>query len=191
MGSGQGELATKLAGDGYDVVAIDPEAPEGSIFRRVSVEEFDGESLFDAVIASVSLHHVEDLEAALDRISALLRPGGLLVLEEFAKERLTGHTARWYFHQRHARAAVGEGESDLPAAFDDWYRLWGEHHSDIHTLAEMREQLGRRFLERHREWVPYLYDYWLDDSLEQLERELIERGAIDATGWRYAGERPG
>jgi SAM-dependent methyltransferase len=189
VGCGDGSLALELARDGYDVVAIDPEAPEGSIFRRVSLEELRDERRFDAVIASVSLHHVQDLGAALDRISALLRPGRLLVLEEFAKERLTGPTARWYFHQRHAVAAVTESEADLPAAFEDWHRAWGEQHANIHPLTEVREQLEQRFVERHFEWVPYLYDYRLDDALEPLERALIDRGAIDATGCRYVAER--
>ncbi|TMA24928.1 MAG: hypothetical protein E6J87_23410 [Deltaproteobacteria bacterium] len=61
----------------------------------------------------------------------------------------------------------------------------------MHPFAEMHEELGRRFAERHFEWVPYLYDYRLDDALEPLERSLIDRGAIEATGFRYVGEGPG
>jgi 2-polyprenyl-3-methyl-5-hydroxy-6-metoxy-1,4-benzoquinol methylase len=37
VGCGKGELARALAGEGYDVVAVDPEAPEGSIFRRTTI----------------------------------------------------------------------------------------------------------------------------------------------------------
>jgi ubiquinone/menaquinone biosynthesis C-methylase UbiE len=186
VGCGDGELALELARDGYDLVAIDPEAPVGPVFRRVSLEELDEPGPFDAVLASVSLHHVEDLGTALDRIAGLLPSGGRLVLEEFAKERLSGPTARWYFHQRNALA-----RDDLPSDFDEWHRSWVEQHADVHPLAEVREELERRFVERHFEWVPYLYDYRLDDALEPLERALIDRGAIEATGFRYVGERPG
>jgi len=168
------------------VVAIDPEAPEGPIFRRISLEELEDPGPFEVVLASVSLHHVEDLGAGLDRIAGLLPPGGLLVLEEFARERLSGPTARWYFHQRHALAG-----DDLPSDFDDWHRSWVEHHTDVQPFAVMHEELGRRFAERHFEWVPYLYDSRLDDALEPLERSLIDRGAIEATGFRYVGEGPG
>ena len=168
------------------MVAIDPEAPEGSIFRRVSLEDFDDPGRFDAVVASVSLHHVVDLAAGVDRIAALLPPGGRLVLEEFAKERLVESTARWYFHQRQAL-----GGEDLPAALEVWQRTWAEQHEDIHPLAEVRQELDRRFAERHFEWTPYLYDYRLDDALEPLERALIDGGSIEATGARYVGERLG
>jgi SAM-dependent methyltransferase len=186
VGCGEGELALELAGDGYEVVAIDPEAPAGPIFRRVNLEDFDDPEPFDAVVASVSLHHVEDLEVAVDRIAEGLRSDGRLVLEEFAKERLVGPTARWYFHQRHALA-----RDDLPGDFDEWHRSWIEQHADVHPLEQVRQQLGRRFAERHFEWAPYLYDYRLDDALEPLERTLIERGAIEAVGARYVGERLG
>jgi len=186
VGCGDGDLARELARDGHDVVAIDPKAPGGAIFRRVALEDFDEPAPFDAVVASVSLHHVEDLGSGLDRIAALLRPGGKLVLEEFAKERLAGPTARWYFHQRHALA-----EGDLPGDFEEWHRSWVDQHEHVHPLTEVREELTRRFAERHFEWAPYLYDYRLDDALEPLERALIERGAIEATGCRYVGDQSG
>jgi SAM-dependent methyltransferase len=38
VGCGRGELARKLAADGYEVLAIDPRAPEGPIFRRTTLE---------------------------------------------------------------------------------------------------------------------------------------------------------
>jgi 2-polyprenyl-3-methyl-5-hydroxy-6-metoxy-1,4-benzoquinol methylase len=66
------------------MTAIDPDAPEGAIFRRPRLEDFSDDAGFDAAVASVSLHHVEALDAAVTTIAGLLRPGGLPVLEEFA-----------------------------------------------------------------------------------------------------------
>jgi SAM-dependent methyltransferase len=189
IGCGRGELARALAEDGHDVTAIDPDAPEGPIFRRVRLEDFAAVERFEVAVASVSLHHVDDLTAAAARIETLLRPGGLLVLEEFAKERLTGPTAEWYYHQRRALAAVGREDGAVPAPFARWQREWTLAHADIHTLAELHTALGRHFSERHLEWTPYLYSYALDDSLEPAERALIESGGIEATGCRYVGER--
>src|SRR5688500_2513925 len=60
VGCGSGDLARELSAAGYDVLAIDPEAPEGPIFRRSTIEELDERSPFDAVVASRSLHHVGD-----------------------------------------------------------------------------------------------------------------------------------
>ena len=85
VGCGPGELALALSHAGYSVTAIDPDAPDGPIFRRTKLEDFTDGS-FDAVVASVSLHHVEAVDAAFDKIVSLLRPGGRLIFEEFAKE---------------------------------------------------------------------------------------------------------
>jgi ubiquinone/menaquinone biosynthesis C-methylase UbiE len=189
VGCGNGELALALARIGYSVTAIDPEAPEGAIFRRTRLEDFFGEGGFDAVVASVSLHHVDAVDAALDKIVSVLLPGGLLVLEEFAKERFVGPTARWYYHQRQALAAVGIDEAEVSDDFSTWLSEWEHEHDDIHLFAELKQEIDIRFAERFFGWTPYLFDYRLNDALEPLERELIESGAIDATGFRYVGEQ--
>jgi SAM-dependent methyltransferase len=189
VGCGDGELSRGLTRAGYSMVGIDPEAPEGAIFRRIRLEDFHDEGEFDAVVASVSLHHVDDPGSAVERVEQLLRDGGLLVLEEFAKERFTGATAEWYYHQRRALAAVGGDATPITEEFEVWLHRWHEEHADIHPLAELRRELEARFTQRYGGWVPYLFDYALKDSLEPLERELIESGAIEATGFRYIGER--
>jgi ubiquinone/menaquinone biosynthesis C-methylase UbiE len=191
VGCGQGELALALAQAGYSLTAVDPRAPEGAIFRRCRLEDFFDDVAFDAVVASLSLHHVDDLPTALDRIVSLLRPRGLLVLEEFAKERLAGPTARWYYDQRRALAAAASDEEPFPDDFQSWLRHWTQEHADVHPFAEVRRHIEARFTGRYLGWQPYLFDYRLDDALEPLERELIEAGAIEATGVRYVGERRG
>jgi hypothetical protein len=75
VGCGEGELARATARAGHSVTAIDPRAPEGPIFQRVRLEEFSDPGPFDYVVASLSLHHVEDLGRALDKIANLLRGG--------------------------------------------------------------------------------------------------------------------
>jgi SAM-dependent methyltransferase len=188
VGCGRGELAQALAERGFEVVAIDPNAPEGLIFGRVGLEEFSDSRGFDAVVASVSLHHIEDLAGAVDKIASFLPQGGVLALEEFAKERLAGATALWYYHQRCALAAAGR-EDTLPDHFDEWEHRSKGDHADIHPVSEIRSALERRFVERHFEWTPYLYSHRLDDAVEPLERRLISEGAINATGLLYVGER--
>jgi SAM-dependent methyltransferase len=184
IGCGGGDLARALAAAGYDVTAIDPDAPEGSIFRRVTLEDFtDDGGGFDAVVASVSLHHVDDLEPAFDKVAALLKPRGVLVLEEFAKERLRGATAEWYFGERRRL-----DEDELPDDFETWFRGWDARHH-IHPWDDLHSALADRFEERYVGGVPYLYDFRLEDELEPVERRLIEAGTIDATGVRYVGSR--
>jgi ubiquinone/menaquinone biosynthesis C-methylase UbiE len=93
VGCGSGDLALAVADAGYDVVAIDPKAPQGEIFRRTTLEEFGEPGPFDAVVASLSLHHLHDLPGGLDKVARLLR--GPLVVNEFAWERLEPMTPEW------------------------------------------------------------------------------------------------
>jgi hypothetical protein len=104
-----------------------------------------------------------------------VRPGGLLIVEEFAKERFTGATASWYFE------CLG-----VP----DDLETWRSEHADVHAFADVKRHLDARFTERHLSRGPYLFDYLGDDSLEALERQLIDEGRVEATGVRYVGERP-
>src|SRR5215211_2512595 len=97
VGCGGGQVALALAARGHDVTAIDPVAPDGPIFRRVTIEEYVPSDRFDAVLAGRSLHHVGDLDGALDKIAEL---APLLIVEEFAWNRMDERTATWYLAHR-------------------------------------------------------------------------------------------
>ena len=168
VGCGDGELARALAAAGYAVLAIDPEAPEGPIFRRSMVEELDERRLFDAVVASRSLHHVSDLTVALDKIAALLKRGGAVVIDEFGWERLDARSAE--------RVGIPLDE-------------WQEEHADLHSSQAMVRELDRRFSRRSFSWEPYLFRELRRVVTEEVERKLIEAGRIEATGFRYVGVR--
>ena len=188
VGCGEGELARALADAGWDVLAIDPAAPDGPIFRRLKLEDVDEPESFDAVVAARSLHHVTDLEAALDRIGTLLRPGGVLVLDEFAWDRLEGPTAEWFHGQQRALAAAGRLPG-APETLEACCREWEDEHVGLHGYESMHAALDERFRQRSFEWLPYLYRY-LDGVVgETLERTLIEADAIQAIGFRYVGVR--
>jgi 2-polyprenyl-3-methyl-5-hydroxy-6-metoxy-1,4-benzoquinol methylase len=61
VGCGHGDLARAVSESGYEMVAIDPDAPEGELIQAVSLEEFTTSDPFDAVVASRALHHIPDL----------------------------------------------------------------------------------------------------------------------------------
>jgi hypothetical protein len=57
----------------------------------------------------------------------------------------------------------------------------------LHDSRQVRAELERYFVERHFEWVPYLFPD-LDDGVSEAEESVaIEAGTINATGFRYVG----
>jgi SAM-dependent methyltransferase len=183
VGCGRGDLARRVARLGYQVSAIDPDAPVGAIFHAVSLEEFADPGPFDAVIANLALHHIPDLPGALAKIGRLLRPGGRLIVNEHAWDRFDEPTARWYLEQR------GATHADAPRSLEHCLDEWMADHAGLHSSAAMRRELDRRFEERIFVWRPYLNRELGDAIDERAEQALIEAGAIQATGFRYVGER--
>jgi SAM-dependent methyltransferase len=180
VGCGHGDLARAVSESGYEMVAIDPDAPEGELFQAVSLEEFTTSDPFDAVVASRALHHIADLPDSVAKIAGLLRQGGKFILDEHAYDRLDEPTARWYFEQR---AGVPDAPSSLEACLADWEA----DHDDLHGYAEMRKELERHFTEQFFSWMPYLHGELAGVDADE-ERALIEAGAIQAMGFRYVGE---
>lgn len=166
VGCGEGDLARALVAAGYDVLAIDPEAPEGRLFQRTTIEKLDDPGPFTAVVASRSLHHVHQLEAALDKVVSLLAPSGRIVIDDFAWERLDETSA----------AAVGIDHA-----------AWREEHSGLHTSAAMLEALTRRFPDGVVSWTPYMHREAHGSVDERAERALIAAGALAPIGFRYVG----
>jgi hypothetical protein len=175
-----GGITPVLASAGYDVLAIDPDAPAGENFRSVTLEAFE-EQPFDAVVAERVFHHVHPLALALDKVA---RMAPLLVLDEFAWERLDDPTRDWYEGQHRMLVAAGHepiGPPDLAA--------WREEHADLHPSTVVRREANARFTERSYEPRPYLYR-WLDGPASlQLEQALLDARVIQPIGFRWVGVR--
>jgi SAM-dependent methyltransferase len=185
VGCGSGEIVLEIARRGFEVVGIDPDAPHGAPFRRVTLEEFSSSEPFDAVVASRSLHHIGDLQAGIDKIHTLLKAGGALILNEFAWDRMDQATAEWF--RSHVRKPGPKDASLLPGNFPD---EWVAEHKGLHGFDAMRAEVGRRFDEVLFEWAPYMAHHYLErDDLEGEEERLIKSGAIRAIGFRYVGRR--
>jgi SAM-dependent methyltransferase len=172
VGCGAGKLARALAADGYDVVAVDPRAPDGPIFRRTTIEELGDEGLFDAVFASLSLHHVDDLEVVMRRIHSLLRPGAPFVVREFGWDLVDEPTARWDYTRRGDEGGLAE---------------WRAEHDDLHGFDALRSALARHFEERSFELGPYLSEFEPTEGGAEAEARLIEAGEIRPVGFVYVG----
>ena len=198
VGCGAGELARTLAASGWRVTAIDPQAPEGELFVQATIEEVDTADYepFDAAVAVLSLHHVEDIDVVVEKVRSLLKPGGVLVVDEFIREHLADEaTAAFYFHQRlslmHAgRSEGGGGGQPIPGEpFETWLARVSELRAGLYEASAVVAALDARFTRRILAHGPFLFRLGLDPALEPLERKLIEEEGIKATGVRWVGVR--
>ena len=175
----EGGVAPALADAGYDVLAIDPEAPEGRLYRRTTVEELDDPGPFDAVVAGRVLHHVDPLGPALDKLAGL---APLLLVDEFAWNHMDEPTVDWYESQHRLLVAAGRQPKGPPDLAE-----WRRRHVGLHPYETLRAELDARYDTEHFEWRPYFY-LWLDGpASEALESTLVDVDAIRPIGWRYVG----
>ena len=175
----EGGLVEPLAASGYEVLGVDPHAPEGTRFVQSTFQELDGE--WDAVIAGRVLHHVNPLGEGLDLLASF---APLLVVDELASDRIDPAAHDWYEGQHRILRASGT-EPNGPADLDEWrVRHPGLHPHDV-LLAGLRARYDERVLE----WVPYLSRWLGGPSSESLEQTLIDNELIPAIGYRWAGVR--
>ena len=196
VGCGKGRLARSMSAAGYRVVAIDPDAPEGSIFRRVTIEEFAGSGPFDAAVATLSLHHIGDLDAAVAKIASLVAPGGTFVTVEMASDRFDEATATWALkhlgsgnehgwlaHRHNEWITEAGGENGL--GFAEFMREWVAS-KQFHSAATMLEICRSHFDEMQYEAWPYIYPE-LEGVTRAQELAEIEAGRIQAMGFTWVG----
>jgi hypothetical protein len=175
----EGGLFELLTAAGYDVLGVDPEAPEGNGFLRARFQDVDG--AYDAVVAGRVLHHVNPLDDGIAKLASL---APLLLVDEFAPDRIDPGARDWYEGQRRMLVAAGAsppGPPDLAA--------WAARHPDLHSPDTLLAALRSRYDERALEWIPYLHRWLGGPSSEALERTLVGAGAIPAVGYRWAGAR--
>jgi Methyltransferase domain len=174
----EGGLVPTLAAHGYDVLGVDPHAPTGERFMRATFEDAAEPLLaqrWDVVVSARVLHHVEPLDEGVALLAAL---APLLVVDEFAPDRVVGAAQEWYERQyRDVPGAHG------PASVDDWRARHGGLHPHDRVLGALRE----RYEEQELEWVPYFHRWLRLPALEAEERAAIEAGEIAPVGWRWAG----
>jgi SAM-dependent methyltransferase len=172
VGAGDGALAAQLATAGYDVLAIDP-ASESDAVRRIALHELD-EPPFDAAVAVVSLHHVEPLDESFERLGALVRPGGVVAIDEFDVERFDERAARWWIDRSSHQGDLAEVMA---------------HLADLHPVGRLREALLPWFELGEPVRGAYLYRWNMPVDVRAEEEALIAAGDLPATGARLVAIR--
>jgi GrpB-like predicted nucleotidyltransferase (UPF0157 family) len=88
IGAGECLLAQRLCTLGYDVTALDPELRTAFPIVLTTFELFDAPELgFDCVAAQLVLHHATDLGRFLAKAERLLKPRGILAIDDYGWER--------------------------------------------------------------------------------------------------------
>ncbi len=215
IGCGRGELAARLAREGFAITAIDSDRDSVVAARRCGVDarvatwpDFE-DGRFDAVLFTRSLHHIHPLREAVQRAADCLPDGGRIIVEDFAWESADEKTLRWFASASRILNAAGllvEGDEllDEIALQDDLLEAWRKNHDhDLHTAAEIGAELETGFGKVTTEEVACYFRYLAkamgraegrDAVLEALagqETALIAAGAIVALGRRFVGTRAG
>jgi SAM-dependent methyltransferase len=191
-----GGFVPALLNAGHDAVGVDPEAPNGPDYRRIEFERYEPPQPLECVVASLSLHHVADLDEALDQLEALLAPGGVLVVVEWAWERFDETSAQWCFARlaspapgaepgwlhRHQERWAASGQP-----WDGYLRAWAEQEG-LYLGEAILRGLDARFDRRLSVEGPYFFAD-LADTSEAEEQAAIDAGQIRAGGIRYAATR--
>lgn len=215
VGCGRGEVARALAASGLAVTALDAslrdlvEAPAVRFVERDFLEYEDAP--FEAVIFTVSLHHISPLERAIDRAVALLRPEGLLIADELDLDAPDAATLRWYYDTQEKLAAAGhyaahriDHDHGHGHAGGDVVERWHHaHHHDepLHTGAAMERAIAARLEMVELQRLEYLYRYigrglaeddtgaWIATQVRAAERRGIAEGSLRAVGLRIVARR--
>jgi hypothetical protein len=174
-----GGLAPALADAGYDVLAIDPVAPEGPLYRRTTLAELDDPGPFRAAVAGRVLHHLDPLGPALDKLAGL---APLLIVDEFDCDRIDDGARDWYAVEYRALAARGE-PPHAPSDLDEWRTA----HPGLHPYSALRAELDLRYETCDTVWVPYLHRWLRDEAAKAREEQSIEDGELEPIGFRYTG----
>jgi SAM-dependent methyltransferase len=171
VGCGSGALTRLLSEHGYDVLGVDPDAPDEPGFVHATLEEFERPSEFDAAVAVRSLHHLHDVDRALDNLRDAVKPGGHLVVFEFAIEQVDAAAERW-LDAHGLRHPASEAEAP-----------------DVIPLGEVRSALEWRFRTLFAEPATYLAREADRGDLVAEEERAIEAGDIKPAGMRLVLER--
>lgn len=214
VGCGAGELAFRLQAVGHHIIAIDTSAEAVRAARQLGIDAriaewpHFAESPFDLVLFTHSLHHIHALTQAVEQAARLLRPSGLVIVEDFAFDEATSATIAWLY----GILSLLNSCRQLQLTKDSFGKtlllggghveLWQRNHAhDLNSAATMATALKEQFTPIIETAAPYVYRYLCplladnDDGYAiasqalEMEKSLAKVGAINLIGRRFVGRK--
>lgn len=190
-----GGIVPALIGDGYDAIGVDPAAPATDRYRALPFGDAELPSPIAAITASLSLHHIDDLEGAVGRAADALGPDGVLVVLEMDWPAFDDDAAEWCF------AHLPAPDSGVPAGWlamqrDNWLESgvsWSEYRTDwatehgLHTGERILTALDAHFECAETSPIPYYFSQLVDGVTPDVELAAIESGELARSAFRYVG----
>jgi SAM-dependent methyltransferase len=170
VGCGKGHVTQALSNRGFRVVGLDADSESVAIANEHGVPVLQAtwpefvSTPVDAIAFTRSLHHIGDLQRAVQKARDTLKPNGKLLVEDFAFDAADEATIAWFIDIARNSALVKAGASDLISALigsDDPVTRWWQHHvqHDVTSVEVMKRCIAEHFTIEEASSVPYLYRY--------------------------------
>lgn len=209
VGCGAGDFGLKLMQTGISLTACDTDEKSVLLAQKKGVPAIHIDFLllkdrvFDAIVFTRSLHHIHQLQMAIEHAKSLLVPGGMLIVEEFDVKMIDVHTARWYYDTR-SIVSLCVDDNDDPRTIEDPMQAWIDDHHHEHALntgEEMIKRIEDYFHVVSIERNAYLYrsicgkldsnehSYRIARKILMIENRLIQMKTILPNGLRIVATK--
>ena len=213
-GCGAGDVALELQSSGYRVTGVEADEALSTLAEARGVNLVCGPwpdvdcPPVDAVAFTRSLHHIHALADSVAQARRLLRPDGVLLLEDFSYDAANRAAVDWLvatLRSEPVRAMMIPSDDELATGLlgavdplEEWRR---DHDHDLHTWQTMVAAVEAELDVEMTRAVPYLYRYLVPvlppspDAAELLasirddEARLGASGEIHLIGRRLVASR--
>ena len=170
VGCGKGHVTRALSNRGFRAVGLDADSESvamanerGARVLQATWPEFESAPV-DAIAFTRSLHHIGDLQRAVQKARDTLKPNGKLLVEDFAFDAADEATIAWFIDIARSSVRTNASASHLISALiesDDPVTTWRQHHVQhgVYSVEVMRRCIAEHFSIEEVSSVPYLYRY--------------------------------